>query len=122
MRRYLQEIVAQTVLDGNIGQRFEFIATVGKFGFTLGNKPKQQTILLLDIIHLDTLKNVTNHCWVIMQKTLQKIFKKLNIKKGQIIKFSSTVVEYIKVKKVGGVYKEDIDYKLDKIKSVRLIS
>jgi hypothetical protein len=118
MRKYLQEMALQTVLD----QRFEFIATVGKFGFTLGNKPKQQTILLLDIIRLDTLKNVTNHCWIIMQKTLQKIFKKLNVKKGQIIKFSSTVVEYTKVKKVGGVYIENVDYKLDKLKSVRLIS
>lgn len=118
MRKYLQEMALQTVFDN----RFEFIATVGKFGFTLGNKPKQQTILLLDIIRLDTLKNVTNHCWVIMQKTLQKIFKKLNIKKGQIIKFSSTVVEYIKVKKVGGIYIEEIDYKLDKLKAVRSIT
>lgn len=123
MRKKLEEIV---------GQRLEFIATIGKFGFTLGNKVKQQTILLLDIkIHSSYSEQslssnlissiITNHCWVIMQKSLQKVFKKLKLKRGQLIKFSSLVVEYVKSTRVNGAYVYIKDYKLDKLRGIKLI-
>lgn len=109
-------------LELMVGHRYEFVATIGKFGFTLGGKNKQQTILLLNIIRLDKLLIVTNHCWIVMQKSIQKIFKKLSIKRGQIIKFNSLVIEYTKSNKVDGVYIYTKDYKLDKLKNIRVVS
>lgn len=111
-------------LKDMLGERFEFMATISRFGFTLQkNKAKQKTLLFLNILRLDNLNIVTNHCWLVMQKSLQKIFKKLNIKKGGVIKFTGVVVKYNKlIKLANNDYCYIEDYKLDKLKEIRLVS
>ena len=63
----------------------------------------ERTILLKDVIRIDTNEIVTDHLWF----TVRKRFKELNLRAGDVISFSGRVSSYKK-----GYYHNIVDYHL----------
>ena len=102
MRRALQKLN---------GERLKFKATVKRFGAKNNYfGPPIITILLVDISLADTNQIVTNHLWLTMGKTLDK----LKLEPGDTIEFEARVGEYLKgySNNSGDVDHRRLDYKL----------
>jgi len=94
------------------GFRKKFRGKFVRFGTKSGWEGREITTLLLeDVVDLETKKKVTDHIWF----TYTKGFQQLELKEGCIVEFNARVKKYVKGYKG---YREDvykpveIDYKL----------
>lgn len=105
MRKELQNIGTKT--------RNRYRAAVGRMGIK-SNVFKgfpERTILLKNIVNVDTEEVVTNHLWFTVGKTL----KKLKLKEGDEITFNARVGIYEK-----GYIEKTTDYKLNRMTKIEV--
>ena len=105
MRKNLKAIGTST--------RRRYKATVGRMGIkdnTFKNWP-ERTMLLKDLIDVETNQLITDHLWFIVHKQLRE----LAIKEGDIITFDARVAKYYK-----GYYHDKLDYKLNYMSKIEL--
>jgi hypothetical protein len=94
-------------------QRIRFKATVERFGKkTNYHGFPESTILFTCVSRVDTGKQVTDHIWFTVGKTIQA----LNLKPGDVVEFDARVGDYVKgyVNYREYIDERIIDYKLNR--------
>lgn len=99
--------------DIGSSSRERYKATVGRMGIKSNDFKgfPERTILLKNVVHVDTNEEITDHIWFTVGKTL----KELNIKEDDIIIFNARVGKYKK-----GYYHNEIDYKLNRMTKIEV--
>jgi hypothetical protein len=102
------------------GERKKFRAVFARFGKKINYKGfSETTILLTNLIEIDTGKLVTDHQWFAYTAG----FEKADLKEGVSIEFEARVKKYTKgyVNKRIGVNKKKSDYKLSHPTKVSIV-
>lgn len=95
------------------GQRLRFRATVERFGMKRNYHGfPEETILLKRIIRVDTGKEVSDHLWFTVRKTIAA----LDLQPGDTVEFDARVSDYVKgyVNHREYIDERTIDYKLNR--------
>jgi hypothetical protein len=104
-----------------IGTRKKFTAIYSRMGKKVNYKGySEETILLKNIIDVETNKVVTDHVWF----SYTKGFEKLALTEGVTIEFEARVKEYKKgyVNKLYKINNSATDYKLSHPTKIKIIS
>jgi hypothetical protein len=108
-------------LAKEIGTRKKFIAIYSRMGKKVNYKGySEETILLKNIINVETNKLVTDHVWF----SYTKGFEKLVLTEGVTIEFEARVKEYKKgyVNKLYKINYSATDYKLSHPTKIKFVS
>ena len=109
------------ILGSDAGIRKKFRATVSRFGRKTNYKGySDETILLLNVTDMETLKVVTDHIWF----TFTKGFEKLKLSRGAVVEFEARIKSYRKgyVNKKYKIDERRVDFKLSHPTRISLIS
>lgn len=101
----------RTGLKNELGNRKKFRGTFIRTGKKTGfNGYRQETILLKDILDVESGAVLTDHLWL----NLTKSFEIARIKEGMVIEFEARIKEYTKgyVNKRYKIDRQKKDYKL----------
>lgn len=102
------------------GDRKKFRATFSRYGKKVGYTGySEETILLVNIIDVETNEIVADHVWFLLTKG----FEKLSLSEGKLIEFDARIKEYSKgyVNKKYGINQKKRDYKLSNPTKIRVI-
>ncbi|MBD2124804.1 hypothetical protein NDI39_31160 [Microcoleus sp. ZQ-A2] len=72
--------------------RTRFRAKVSRFGTKQTLRDTQDTVCLIDVIHIDTGEIITDHLWLNVGRSLWK----LSLQIGDVIEFDARVNQYVK--------------------------
>jgi hypothetical protein len=98
-------------LQDEEGNRKRFRAVFVRLGKKMNYKGySEETILLQNVVDLETNKVVTDHLWL----NFSKAFEKIQLKEGMILEFDARIKEYLKgyINKKYQIDKSSTDFKL----------
>jgi len=103
------------------GNRKKFRAVIDRLGKKINFKGyTEETVLLKNVVDLETSQVVTDHLWL----SLTKGFEKISLESGTLIEFEARVKEYQKgyINKAAGINLGKADYKLSHPTKIKVIT
>jgi hypothetical protein len=107
-------------LSKEAGERKKFRATFSRIGKKMGFKGyAEETILLTNVIDMDSGIVVTDHIWFSYSKTFQQV----SLAEGVIIEFDARIRPYKKgyINKRAGINRSKTDFKLNNPTKVKVV-